>query len=113
MSQNIALLTLSVIASGAVSAQRFVAYDGAQAVAGDAVQGAARADAADGDPVPVDAVGTAIVEAGAAVSVGDSLEADADGRGVPDTSGGNPQVARALEAATAPGQPIEVLLIGH
>lgn len=113
MSQNISVLTLPVIASGAIAAKRFVAYDGSQAAAGDTVQGVARSDAADGEDVSVDTLGTAIVEAGGAVSVGDSLEPDATGRAVPDTAGGNPQVARALESATSSGQSIEVLLIGH
>lgn len=113
MSQNLALLTLPLIASGPVASKRFVAYDGTQAESGDAVQGVSRSDAVDGEAFSVDTIGTAIVEAGGAVEVGNSLEVDANGRAVPDTAGGNPQVARALESATSSGQPIEVLLIGH
>jgi len=111
MSQHISLLTLTVVASGAVTSHRFVGYDGAQAGAGGAALGVSRTNADDGDEVPVDTVGTAIIESGAAISVGDSLESDADGRAVPDTAASNPQAARALESASAVGEPVEVLLL--
>ena len=111
MSQNIALLTLTVVASAAVASQRFVGYDGAPSGAGDVALGVSRSDADTGDALPVDTIGTSIVESGAAITKGDSLEPDADGRAVPDSAGGNPQSARALEDASAAGEPIEVLLL--
>jgi hypothetical protein len=69
----------------------------------------ARTDAAVGDEFPVDVLGTALVKAGAAVAKGAALETDSSGRAVTRSSG--PLVARALAAATAADQLIEVLLI--
>lgn len=123
-------------ASGAVTANRCVKFDGAQAtVQGEKVLGVARNDAADTELFSVDAIGTAIVEAGAAIAVGDSLIVDALGRAIPSTgalvvaAGGvavtstavNGAIltgadlpeyvfADALEAAAALGEKIEVLL---
>lgn len=82
--QNISLLTLSLVAAGAVAAFRAVGHDGAQAtVQGQKVAGVARTEAADGETLAVDAKGTAVVESGAAIAVGDSLIVDNQGRAIP------------------------------
>lgn len=108
--QAIALLTLTVALTGTVAANRFVTPAGAQAGADANTLGVARTAGVSGDKVPVDVIGTAVVEAGAAISAGATLETDADGRAVTwATSGG--KVGIALEAATAAGQMIEVLLL--
>lgn len=109
MSQSIPLLTLSKIASGVIAAERFTTYAGAQAGAAANTQGVARSAASIGEAYPVDVIGTATVESGAAVANGAAIETDASGRAITRTSG--PTVARALQAATAAGQRIEVLLI--
>lgn len=109
MTQFNSLLALPKIASGVIAAERFVTHAGAQAGAAANTFGVARSSAAVGDAFPVDVVGTAIVEVGAAVANGAAIETDANGRGITRTSG--PTVARALQAATAAGQRIEVLLI--
>jgi hypothetical protein len=107
--QNISLLTLTVLLTGAVAAARFVTPAGAQAAAGGNTLGVARSPGAIGERIPVDAIGTAVVEAGAAVAAGASIGADASGRAITWASGA--KVAIALEAATAAGQFVEVLLI--
>lgn len=109
--QSISLLTLTKTATAALVANRFITHAGAVPAAGAAVIGVAKSSAAIGDRVPVDVVGTAIVEAGAAVAVGAALEVDNLGRGITKTSGVT--VGRALQAAGAAGDLIEVLLIAN
>ena len=82
--QNIALLTLTLMAGGAVTVNRAVGFDGNQAsVAGQKVMGASMTKAASGEPFGVVASGTAIMETGAAITVGQSLITDSQGRVVP------------------------------
>lgn len=107
---NIPTLTLSVAAAAALSANRFVTATGAVPAAGANVLGVTRTSAgAAGDLVPVDADGTALVEAGAAIAAGAAVETDASGKALTKNTGAT--VARALQAATAAGQLIEVRLI--
>lgn len=108
--QNIALLALTVVATTAITADRFVTPAGAQAGADANTLGVARSAAASGERVPVDVIGTAVVESGAAVAAGATLKSDASGRAITWASSGA-KVAVALEAASAAGQFIEVLLI--
>lgn len=134
--QNISLLPLSAKASGAVAARRAVGFDGAQVTAqGAKVMGVADYGAASGEHYTATAVGTAVIEAGGAIAVGDSLIADAQGRAIPSTgalavkagavavtsTGANGAIlqggdapefvfADAMQAAGASGAFIEVLL---
>lgn len=134
--QSITTLALAVVASGAVTAYRAVGFDGAQATTqGQKIMGIAHTDAAAGDPLTVNTDGTVVVESGAAIAVGDSLIVDAQGRAIPTTgnlgvAAGATQVtstaangeileggdlpeyvfADALEAASAAGEFIEVLM---
>jgi len=134
--QSVSTLTLSVVASGAVTRARAIAFDGAQAsVQGQKVMGVAEYDAADKEAFAATVSGTAIVEAGAAIAVGDSLIVDAQGRAIPSTgklavgagavavtsSAANGQIltggdapefvfADALAAASGAGKFVEVLL---
>lgn len=111
-SGNISLLALTVAAAGALEASRFVTQAGAYPSAGAAAFGVTRTSAAAaGDLVPVDVYGTAIVEAGALITKDAALMVDATGRVVPLTSGGKSPVARAMDAAAAAGDFIEVLLV--
>ncbi len=110
MQQNLALLTLTAALTGTVAANRFVTAAGAQAGADANTLGVCRVAGVSGDKAPVDVIGTAVIESGAAFSAGATLKTDSSGRGITwVTSGG--KVALALEAATAAGQFVEVLLI--
>lgn len=108
--QNTSLLTLTATASGAVAANRFVTPTGAQAGADANTLGASRAAAASGEKLSVDALGTAVVEAGAAVSAGDTVKSDANGKAITWATSGA-KVGVALQAASGDGVLIEVLLI--
>jgi type IV secretory pathway TrbF-like protein len=105
------LLALSLTATGIIAEYRFVSTTVTQAGAAANTLGVARMAAAVGDVIPVDTVGTAIVESGAAIAAGALVETDASGRAI--TKAAGPSVARVLpgQAATALGQFIEVLLI--
>lgn len=84
--QNISVLTLTMIASGAVTENRALGFDGAQAdTQGQKVMGTAMTSALNGEALGVVTHGTAIIESGAAVAVGDSIMSDAQGRAIPAT----------------------------
>lgn len=110
MKQSIPALTLSILASGAVLAHRFVTPLRDQAVADENTFGVACSDAVDGAALAVDVLGTTIVEAGAAIADGATLKSDANGKAITWAVSGA-KVAVAMEAASAAGQFIEVLLI--
>jgi hypothetical protein len=81
------IMALSVLAGGAITTRRFVGFDGNQAsVQGQKVSGVARAaSVAGGDYIPIDVIGTAIVEAGAALNPGDTVISDNQGRAIATT----------------------------
>lgn len=108
--QSTAVLTLTVALTGTVAAFRMVTPAGAQAGADANTIGAARTAGVSGDKIPVDAIGTSIVEAGAAVALGAQLKSDASGRAITWATSGA-VIGRALQAAGAAGEFIEVLLI--
>lgn len=105
------LLVHSLIATAALTQFRAVTGAGAIPAAGARVLGVAATGAAIGERVPVDIEGTTIAESGAAVAVDAALEVDSVGRFITKTSG--VAVARALSAASAAGQQMEVLLIAN
>ncbi len=81
--QSISVLTLTVTASSAVTEGRAVGFDGAQAsTQGQKIMGVAVTDAASGGVLAVVTHGTAIMESGAAISVGDSVMVDSDGKAI-------------------------------
>lgn len=109
---SISLMTLTVIASAAVAAERFIATAGAHPAAGGLPIGVTRSAGEVGDPVPVDVIGTAIVTAGAAIAVDAAVAVGAGGKAIPhDGDGDKHAVGRALTAATADGETIEILLL--
>ena len=111
MSTQIPILTLSILAAGVIAAGRFITPAGAQAGADVNTLGVARAPAAAaGEVIPVDVLGVAIVEAGAAVAAGATLKTDSSGRGITWVTSGA-KVGLALDAAGAAGAMIRVLLI--
>lgn len=123
-------------APSAVTVYRCITFDGAQCtVQGEKVAGVARNDALAGDDYAATVIGTAVVETGAAVAVGDGLICDTQGRAIPTSGqiavragatavtstaangtilqgGEMPEYvfADALQAAAGAGQFIEVLL---
>jgi hypothetical protein len=102
---------LSVLAAAAIPANRFATRAGALPAAGGLALGVTRYDAAIGDMVAVDVLGTTIVECGGAVAADAALMVDASGKVVTLGSGGKQTVARALEAGAGDGAKIEVLLL--
>lgn len=111
MSQNVALLTLSVLATADLTNNRFVSPTGGVAAAGGNAYGVTRSDAAIGQLAPVDVLGTTQVTAGAAIAAGAALEVGVDGKAV--TADAGKVVARAAPGATAvaDGDVLEVILI--
>jgi hypothetical protein len=107
--QCITILSLSMRASGTIAEYRFVTPTGAQAGAGANTLGTSEYAADDGEMLAVANLGTAIVEAGAAVAAGAAVQSDASGRAITKDTGAT--VARALAAAAAAGDFIEVTLI--
>jgi hypothetical protein len=108
--QNTPLLALPVTLSGTVAANRFITPAGAYASADGNTLGVVRSGGGSGDKVTADVIGTAIVEAGAAVAAGATLKVDSTGRGITWVTSGA-RVGIALQAAGAAGNMIEVLLL--
>jgi hypothetical protein len=110
---NHAVLTLTVTAAAALSANRGVTGAGAVPAAAAHVIGFTRTSAAAaGDLVPVDVLGTTIAEAGAAIAVGAAVEVDNLGRVI--TLAAGVQVGRMAPgqiAAGAAGALVEIVLI--
>lgn len=107
--QNKALLILTVLTTAAITNRRFVSPTGGVPSAGGNTLGVADADAASGTHAPVVHQGTAIVEASAAIAKGAEIETTNNGRAATKDTGKT--VARALQAAGAAGEYIEVTLI--
>ncbi len=110
MTPNISLLCLSRTAAVTLAANRFIEADGTYPNAGGPAFGVTRSSAEVGDQVPVDVLGTAAVEAGAAIAVNAVLKVDATGRVVTHDAT-NTKVGIALSSASAAGELVEVFLI--
>ena len=82
---------------------------GATATAGGNAIGVSESDAASGELFPTIALGTGIVVAGGAIAKDAYVEVGAAGKAITQDTGA--AVAVALQAATADGDRIEVLLI--
>lgn len=109
MTQKISLLTLSVIAAGALLAERVVGRDGNYATAGGNAFGVTNTSGATGERVPVDVLGTSIATAGGIFGDDDYLQVGTSGKLVVQSTG--IAVAQALQASTADGDRVEVLWI--
>lgn len=113
MSKNFTpLLPLALLLTATVAAHRFVSPAGAQVVADANSLGVSRTGDVAGTRIPVDCIGTASVEAGAAVAIGATVKSDASGRAITWVTSGA-RLGIALEAATAAGQFIEVRLLDN
>jgi hypothetical protein len=110
--QATSLLTLTLVAAGTIAAQRLVTPAGAQAGADAVCIGVTRVAAVASDKIPVDVQGTAVIEAGAAVAAGATLKSDSTGRAITWVTSGA-KVGFALQAASAAGELIEVLLLDN
>ena len=105
---------VTLVATAAVAACRFIAYDGGYpSVAGGAkdAQGVTEHAAEVGDAVVAITSYSALVEAGAAIAFGVLVTTDATGRAVAGTAADH--CGRALGASTAAGQLIEVQIYKH
>lgn len=109
---NYAVLTLTVQAAAAITANRAVTALGAVPAAAAAVAGFARTDAGIGDLLSIDTLGTATAETGAAIAAGAAVEVDNLGRVITLASGVKVgRMAPGQAAATAAGQLVEIVLI--
>jgi len=109
--QAIPLLTLTLALTGTVVANRFVAGDGTQTGAAGNALGVGRTAGVSGEHIPVDVIGTAVVETGAAIAANALIEADASGRAVTKAAGVTLARLAPGEVATAAGQFVEIILI--
>lgn len=109
MNQKNVLYALPVMAIASFSADLAVGFDGALASAGSAMKGIADVDGETGVMLTVDVMGTSVCTAGAAFAKDAELEVGAGGKLV--TKAAGIVVARSLEAATADGDKVEVLLL--
>ncbi len=106
---NRPVLTISVTATGAIAQYNAVTAAGAVASAAGNAVGFADTAGSTGSRVPVTTLGTAIAVAGAAITAGAAVEVGASGKVVTKSAGIT--VGRALTAAAADGDQIEVLII--
>lgn len=104
-------LVLSILATAALTAKRAVNIAGAVPSAGATSVGIAVTDGAIGDMTPVVATETAVATAGAAITKGALLEVGTGGKLITKDTG--IAVGRALSAAAADGDDVEVLLLGN
>lgn len=111
MSQKTALLSLAVLATGVILAERFIGPSGATATAGANAYGVATTNAAIGDMVTTDVLGTTIVTAGAPIAAGALVEVGTAGKAITKASG--TAVARMAPGASAAadGDRVEVILL--
>ncbi|MFZ2452590.1 MAG: capsid cement protein [Methylovulum miyakonense] len=105
------IMTLTVILAGVAAACRFISTARVQAGAGVNTYGVTRTAGVSGDAVPVDMLGTAVVETGAAIAAGALVETDASGRAITKSAGATVARLAPGESASAAGQFIEVILI--
>jgi len=110
MKQSIPILTLTQLLTATVAANRFTTVAGIQTGADLNALGVSRVGGIATERIPVDVLGTAIVESGAAIAAGATLKSDATGRGITWVTSGA-RLAVALEAAGGAGEFIEVMLI--
>lgn len=101
------ILTTSILAAAALTQQRFVGADNAPCLAGAVALGVAEVDAVPDDVVPVSVLGIIVVEAGAAVAKGQTVQSDKNACAVPKTDGVS--VGIALDEALAAGDVIRIL----
>jgi len=110
MQGNIALLTKSFTASASLAQYQPIQATGAAATAAGNAIGFANVAAASGDLVPAVVLGTSLAVAGAAIASGALVEVGSTVTQVV-TKAAGVAIGRALSAATAAGDIIEVMII--
>ena len=104
---------VTLTATAAITKRRFVSASGAHEANKNAV-GVALFDTDNGDPITLQAAGIAVVESGGAITAGDLLTSDTNGRAVSLTLSAVADVAKicgvAIDGATAAGEFIRVKL---
>ena len=108
---NKPLLTLGVLATAALTQYRAVTTAGAVPSAAAACLGFAEHGGAIGDRVPVTVMGTALAEAGAAISAGAAVELDSSGRVVTKSAGVTVGRLAPGYTAGASGDIVEVIML--
>jgi len=108
---NIALLTVGITATATITQNQAITAAGAVASAAGNAIGFANVAAASGQRVPTTVVGTALAIAGAAITNGAAIEVGSAGKVVTRSAGIT--IGRALQAAAADGDVIEVLIINN
>jgi hypothetical protein len=112
MQGSFALLVLNVAAGGALATARGVTAAGAYPSAGAGIRGVTRTLAVNsGDLVPIDVMGTTLVESGGAVTKDAAQMIDSTGRIVDKTST-NVVVGYALGSAAGAGTLVEMIIAG-
>jgi len=111
--QTLGVMPLTIVATEAITKQRFVTWDGKHTV-DIPCSGVALFDQDSGKPVTVESIGRVKVEAGGAISAGAFVSSDADGKAVSLTVSAVADVmkicGRAIDAASADGDFITVEL---
>lgn len=105
---------ITMVATTALAAHRFIAYDGgypSAAGGAKAVQGVSETSAQAGEALSVVTSYSYLVEAAAAIAFGQLVKPDASGKAVVGSL--TEHCARALGAATQAGQLVEVQLLPH
>lgn len=105
---------ITMVATTALAAHRFIAYDGgypSAAGGAKAVQGVSETSAQTGEALSVVTSYSYLVEAAAAIAFGQLVKPDAAGQAVVGSL--TEHCARALGAATQAGQLVEVQLLPH
>lgn len=110
MQGNIALLTKSFTAAGTLAQFQPIKADGTAAVAAGNAIGSTNVAAVSGELYPAVVMGTCLMVAGAAIAVGALVEVHTTVTQVVTKSAGV-AIGRALNAASAAGDFVEVLLI--
>ena len=106
---NIAVLTVGVVATGTITQNQAMTAGGAVASAAGNAVGFANTGGATGARIPVTALGTALAVAGAAIALGAAVEVGSAGKVITRSAGVT--VGRAMSAAGADGDQIEILVI--
>lgn len=112
MQGSISLLVLNVVAGGALATARGVTAAGAYPSANAGIRGVTRTKAdASGDLVPIDVIGTCLIESGGVVTKDASQMIDGTGR-ILDKTSTNTIVGYALTGAAGAGVICAMVLVG-
>ncbi len=103
------ILITTLTTTTAINKNLFITYDGTLCAAGAKALGVSNADTVANDELPVMAEGIALVLSGAAVTVGDAIEADAVAKAIPYSAG---EInGYALDAASGADELIRIKLV--